>query len=196
MPTTGRSGWVEATQTYKDRQRHAITATALDLLTEHGGTGLSMSTLAEAAGISRPTLYRYYPDLDAVLVGIAQMVADHDDAFAARVRAEPDPTRQLHTALEAVANVAAHTRLPGAALEAALPPAGRDLLRAHQERVRGLLADILRRGVRDGEFAADVDPDADAGLILGLAAHAHPDHVNRVHHLVGKILHSEEPKTT
>jgi AcrR family transcriptional regulator len=187
---------VEATQVYKDRQRHGIALTALDLLVEHGGAGLSMSTLAETAGISRPTLYRYYPDLDAVLVGIAQMVAAHDDAFATMVLAEPDPTSQLHTALEAVADAAAHTTLPGAALEAALPPAGRDLLRAHQEGVRGLLADILRRGVGDGEFAADVDPDADAGLILGLAARAHPDHVDRVHHLVGKILHPQEQQTT
>jgi len=192
MPETDRSGWVEATRDYKDRQRHDIARAALDLLAEHGGAGLSMSTLAESAGISRPTLYRYYPDLDAVLVGIAQMVAEHDEAFAAMVLADPDPTGQLHTALATIAHSAAHTTLAGPALEAALPPAGRDVLRAHQERVRGLIVDILRSGVQDGSFAADVDPDTDAGLILGLAGQAQPDHLDRVHHLVGRILHPTE----
>lgn len=49
-----------------------------------------MAAIAGAAGISRETLYRYYPDIDAVLVGIATSLASHDDAFEAHARQQAD----------------------------------------------------------------------------------------------------------
>lgn len=76
----------------------------------------------------------------------------------------------------------------GAALKGALPPAGRDLPHAHARRVEELVADILRRGVQAGQFAADVEPAGDAALILGLAGRARPDQADRVRHLLAKIL--------
>ena len=62
------------------------------------------------------------------------------------------------------------------------------MLRAHEDRARGLLADILRRGVQAGDFAADIDPKADARFILGLAQQAQADTIERVHVLVDKLI--------
>ncbi len=158
------------------------------MLIESGGSGLSMSALAETVGISRPTLYRYYPDLDSVLIGIAELVARHDDAFVSVIRAEPDPSTQLRIFLDEVVNQDSHGPMTAAAIEAALPPAGRELLRSHEERARSILADILLRGVQSGCFAAEIDPATDARFILGLAQQAQPDTIDRVHLLVDKIL--------
>jgi len=158
------------------------------LLIESGGAGLSMSALAQAAGISRPTLYRYYPDMDSVLVGVAELISQHDEAFASQVLAESDPRRQLRTFIDAVTDPAAHGHLSAVELQAALPPEGRRLLNAHEDRARGLLADILRRGVKDGYFAADVDPDADARFVFGLTQQAQADTIERVHVLVDKLI--------
>jgi len=193
MVTTSRNArgstqWADLTEEYRKGQRESIARTAMALLVESGGAGLSMSALAQAVGISRPTLYRYYPDMDSVLVGVAELVSRHDEAFASQVLAESDPRRQLRTFIDAVTDPAAHGHLSAIELQAALPPEGRKLLNAHEDRARGLLTDILRRGVKDGYFAADLDPDTDARFVLGLTQQAQADTIERVHVLVDKLI--------
>jgi len=193
MPTTirkspGSTQWADLTQAYRTGQRESIAQTAMALLVEGGGVGLSMSALAQAAGISRPTLYRYYPDMESVLVGVAGLFSQHDESFAAEIMAESDPRQQLQTFIDAVTDPSAHGHLTAVELEAALPPEGRALLHGHEDRARGLLADILRRGIQAGVFASDINPDTDARLIFGLAQQAQPDSVERVHVLVDKLV--------
>lgn len=186
--THGTTQWTNVTEAYRNGQRESIAHTAMTLLIEGGGSGLSMSGLAQAAGISRPTLYRYYPDMESVLVGVAELVAQHDEAFAAEVLAEADPRDQLRAFLDAVTDPIAHGHPSAIELEAALPPEGRKLLHAHEDRGRELLVGILKRGVLAGYFAADVDPDTDARFILGLTQQAQADTIERVHVLVDKLI--------
>jgi len=186
----GATQWTNVTESYRNGQRASIAHTAMTLLIEGGGSGLSMSALAQSAGISRPTLYRYYPDMESVLVGVAELVAQHDEAFAAEVLAGADPRQQLRAFLDAVTDPIAHGHPSAIELEAALPPEGRKLLHAHEDRARELLVGILKRGVRAGYFAADVDPDTDALFILGLTQQAQADTIERVHVLVDKLIQS------
>jgi AcrR family transcriptional regulator len=186
--THGTTQWTNVTEAYRNGQRESIAHTAMTLLIEGGGSGLSMSGLAQAAGISRPTLYRYYPDMESVLVGVAELVAQHDEAFAAEVLAEADPRDQLRAFLDAVTDPIAHGHPSAIELEAALPPEGRKLLHAHEDRGRELLVGILKRGVQAGYFAADVNPDTDALFILGLTQQAQADTIERVHVLVDKLI--------
>jgi TetR/AcrR family transcriptional regulator, mexCD-oprJ operon repressor len=59
-----------------DRTATAILDAAAHALSEHGGR-TSMADVAAAAGVSRATLYRYYPDRDALLDALAsQALAD------------------------------------------------------------------------------------------------------------------------
>src|SRR6266568_844733 len=59
-----------------DRTKAAILDAAAHALSEHGGR-TSMADVAAAAGVSRATLYRYYPDRDALLDALAsQALAD------------------------------------------------------------------------------------------------------------------------
>lgn len=95
----------------------------------------------------------------------------------------------VRTFIDAVTDPAAHGHLSAVELEAALPPEGRRLLHAHEDRARGLLADILRRGVKAGVFSPDVDPDIDARLIFGLTQQAQAGTIECVHVLVDKLVH-------
>ena len=197
MPATvrkahGSTQWAELTEAYRTGQRESIAHTAMALLIEGGGAGLSMSALAQAAGISRPTLYRYYPDMESVLVGIAGLFSQHDESFAAEIMAEADPRQQLRAFIDAVTDPAAHGHLSAIELEAALPPEGRKLLHAHEDRARGLLADILRRGIQAGVFSSDLNPDTDARLIFGLTQQAQADTIDRVHVLVNTLVQPTE----
>jgi TetR/AcrR family transcriptional repressor of mexCD-oprJ operon len=66
MPLTSASG----TAPRHDRTAAAILDAAAHTLAEHGGSA-NMAELAAAAGVSRATLYRYYPDREALLQALA-----------------------------------------------------------------------------------------------------------------------------
>ncbi len=177
--------WSEARLDHRNRQAANIAMGALSLLADDGGSALSMAAVANRAGISRQTLYRYYKDLDALLVGVAEAVASHDEEFEGLVRDLPDPSSQLELIARAVAD---HDEVDPASLTAIVPPEGREVLEQHMARVRQLVAEILGRGIESGIFDEGLDPDADARLILGLLAAAEPGEPERALHLLRKLV--------
>jgi AcrR family transcriptional regulator len=187
--------WRRATLDHRTRQSEAIAGAALSLLLEHGAPALTMAAIAAAADISRQTLYRYYPDIDAVLVGVAELLASHDDHLETHVRAQADPAAQLDVLVHTVTQAAGHGNPEAAALRATLPPAARDVLTRHEDRVTRLLADVLRDGVGRGVFRTDLEPESDAPLVLGLAAAADPNNPGRALTLVHRIVSPEENPT-
>jgi len=187
--------WERAKLDHRTRQADAIAAAALSLLLEHGAPAMTMAAIATAADVSRQTLYRYYPDIDAVLVGIAELVASHDDHLDAHVRTQPDPAAQLEALIQTVAQAAGHDNPDVAALRATLPPAARDVLTRHEDRVTRLLMDVLEDGMGRGVFRADLEPANDAPLIFGLAAAADPTNPERAITLIHRIVNPEESPT-
>ena len=173
---------------HRSRQAEAIAAAALGLLLGKGASALSMAAIADAAGVSRQTLYRYYGDVDAVLVGIAELVAGGDADLEAALGGFEDPVARLEWMLDAVVGAGAHGDHTSVELRGALPPAARDLLAAHEGRVRDLLAGVLAEGIAAGVFSADLVPTEDAAMLLGLAAAAEPGTSQRVITLVHRIV--------
>ena len=185
--------WQQTRLDHRTQQSEAIAATALSLIIEHGAPALTMAAIAAAAGISRQTLYRYYPDIDAVLVGIAELVASHDDHFEAQVLEKAGPNAQLDVILRTVVHTGDHGNEDPAALRASLPPPAREVLARHEDRIVQLLANVLKTGIDDGVFRNDLDPSADAPLILGLAAAADPGNAARAIALVHQMV-DPDPK--
>jgi AcrR family transcriptional regulator len=75
-----------------DAHRAAVREAALDataaLVAEHGLVALTMSQIAERAGIGRATLYKYFPDVQAVLTAWHErQIATHLE----RLTAAADP---------------------------------------------------------------------------------------------------------
>lgn len=188
--------WNETRREHRARQRIAIAASALDLVAQLGAPGLTMASIAEAAGVSRQTLYRYYDDVDAVLVGVAEFVTTSDDDFARRVRELPDPAAQLDAIVAAATN-RDHAHQTPAALVGLLSPTARDILTRHRARACELLGDVLRLGVADGSFDSHVEPRSDAPLILGLLDATDPSEPERAASLVHRLVRPthQEPST-
>ncbi len=67
----------------------AIAATALLLFTERGVDGVSMNEIAEAAGISRRSLFRWFPSKAALVWGGTIEADERLDAAFAALPAEP-----------------------------------------------------------------------------------------------------------
>ncbi|MEZ5237433.1 MAG: TetR/AcrR family transcriptional regulator [Microthrixaceae bacterium] len=177
---------------HRSRQSGAIAEAALSLILDRGASALTMAAIATTAGISRQTLYRYYPDIDAVLVGVAELVASHDDHLEAEVRALPEPAAQLDTIVRAVATAAGHDNPEATALLATLPPKAREVLAQHEARTTGIVVDILQTGIDRGIFRAGIEPSADAPLILGLASAGDPADPGRAITLVHRIVDPQE----
>lgn len=180
--------WRQARDDHRARQAEAIAATALSLITAHGAPALTMAAIAAAAGISRQTLYRYYRDVDAVLVGVAELITHEHEQFEAAVAQAGNPAAQLDLILRTVAAAAGHGD-NAAALRAALPPDAREVLTDHEARLHQVLADVLTAGVEADLFRSDLAPSTDAPLILGLVtAAANADRARRAIDLVHRIV--------
>lgn len=80
----------------KQRTRQAISDAAIRLILDRGFDGVSVADIADAAEISKPTLFKYFPTKEDLVV---DRIADHLDELAATVRnrtADQTPLAALH----------------------------------------------------------------------------------------------------
>lgn len=137
--------------------RRAILTAATDLLTRPGGTPVTTAEIAAAAGVSKQTIYRWWPSKGAVLL----------EAMAewARSSAPDRDTGGLRTDLTAflTATFTAAAVQPAAALlravlaEAQTDPATTTLLEEFARDRRAILHHILDRARIRGELDAGAD---------------------------------------
>lgn len=82
-----------------DQQRDEILARAAELFANQGYAGTSMNEVAGACGVTKPALYHYFRDKDALLAAIAQGHIDHLEEIVADVRATQLPPAEHLRAL-------------------------------------------------------------------------------------------------
>lgn len=80
METTWNLSAREAALHRQDEKRRLVMAEAARFFSRRGYHGTSMSAVAAALGVSKATLYNYFPDKAALLFGCAR--AAHDGAVA------------------------------------------------------------------------------------------------------------------
>ncbi|WP_328855597.1 TetR/AcrR family transcriptional regulator [Microbispora hainanensis] len=85
----------------KERTRRAISEVAIAMFLEHGFDQVGVAEIAAAAEVSKPTLFRYFPTKEDLVL---ERIADHRGEAAAVVRARPagrTPLDALHDAFMA-----------------------------------------------------------------------------------------------
>ena len=60
--------WTETIEAHRRAVHEAVLDTTAALVAEHGLRAVTMSQIAEQTGIGRATLYKYFPDVEAILV--------------------------------------------------------------------------------------------------------------------------------
>jgi len=89
-----------------DTQREQILARAAELFARQGYSATSMNQVAEACGVSKPSLYHYVRDKDQLLVEIAEGHVAKLNALVEEVRREPlAPEARLRRLIEAFLDV-------------------------------------------------------------------------------------------
>lgn len=136
----------------KDAKREEIVRAAVQLFTDVGYDATTMAHLAEAAGITRNTIYWYFADKDAVLIAVLDRLV-HD---ALQEHAEQTARLWHEQAWWAVTRLNQLHRLVSVVhVRAAMSPAVAAWHDAFHELADALLADGLRRaGVAEADLEA------------------------------------------
>ncbi|MEU6251249.1 TetR/AcrR family transcriptional regulator [Streptomyces sp. NPDC047043] len=151
--------WTETIEEHRRTVRDAILTTTAELAAERGVRSVTMSQIAEQVGIGRATLYKYFPDVDSILLAWHDgRITEHLGQLA-EVRDQVDGAgEQLEAVLRAFAHISRQSRgHHGTEFAAFLH---RDERVAHAEQqLHGMIRDLLAAGVRAGDFREDVAPD-------------------------------------
>jgi AcrR family transcriptional regulator len=178
--------WDETIEAHRRAVRDATLDTTAALVAEHGLASVTMSQIAAETGIGRATLYKYFPDVDAILVAWHErQVAEHL-AQLAEVRDQAGRAGERLKAVLGTYALILHEH-HGSDLAASLHR-GAHVAQAHQQ-LRDFVRDLLREGAASGEVRDDVPPEELASYCLhAVAAARHLPSKAAVSRLVGIIL--------
>lgn len=144
------------------RQHDALLSSFHRLISERGYGAVTLADVATGAGVSRTTVYNYFPDKEALLLALL----DRDvQALVDRVRTEvadaPDATSAMVRYIASQIGEFARNDVASHDLIGQLGPSGVAGLRRHLAPVSELHREILGRGIDSGEFRVlDVDETA------------------------------------
>jgi AcrR family transcriptional regulator len=160
--------WNETIEAHRAAVRDAILDTTAELVAENG-LSVTMSRIAEKTGIGRATLYKYFPDVEAILLAWHERhVTSHLEHLAELRDQAGDARQRLEAVLEAYALIQ-HKR--HATELAALLHRDEHVARAHQH-LTDIIRDLLTEGAQTGDVRNDIPPEELANYCLYALASA------------------------
>lgn len=168
--------WSDTIDSHRRQVNDAILDATAELIAEQGPMSVSMSAIAERAGIGRATLYKYFPDVESILVAWHQRdFADH----LQRLKTLTDSDSVTLDDLAAFVRSQRHHHGPATRAEAvgALAQTVADLGTidgAVRDEIIGALASLLDRLAQRQEVRTDHTPETLARWLFH-AIHAPSD---------------------
>ena len=150
-------GETQPTRADAVKNRLLLLETARQLFAAHGVEAVSMSAIAEAAGVGKGTLYRHFENKTE----LCQALLDHDqrqlqEATLRQLRDEPDPLKNLRWFVRTVVEFVGRNgeMLCAGARSGMLPPLEHPAHYWWRQTIRGLLEQLQAPGDRD--YVADM----------------------------------------
>ncbi|GAB2579392.1 TetR/AcrR family transcriptional regulator [Streptomyces capparidis] len=122
-----------------------------------------LNEIAKRAGVGQGTLYRHFPNREALLAEVYRRDVEELVSAASALLAEHEPVEALRRWLDRVIDYAEIKRGVLAALE---PAAWQDLVADSRNPIEGALGHLLDAGKAAGSIRTDVDAD---GVLLLIA---------------------------
>ena len=163
--------WNETIEAHRRAVRDAILETTWALVAEQGLRSVTMSRIAEETGIGRATLYKYFPDVEAILLAWHERhVSGHLEHLAELRNQAAEVSERLEAVLEAYALIQ-HKRKHHATELIALLHRDEHVFRAQQQ-LTDIVRDLLTEAAETGDVRGDVAPDELASYCLHALAAA------------------------
>jgi AcrR family transcriptional regulator len=164
--------WNDTIEAHRRAVRDATLDTTAALVAEHGLRSVTMSQIAESTGIGRATLYKYFPDVETILLAWHEReVAGHLGQLAEARDQAGDARERLEAVLEAYALITHQSHGRHDAELAAFLHQDEQVARAQQQ-LRSMVRDLLAEAAESGDVRADVAPDELASYCLHALAAA------------------------
>ncbi|MBR7836597.1 TetR/AcrR family transcriptional regulator [Actinospica durhamensis] len=179
--------WNETIAGHRETVRETIMDTAWRLVGERGLSAVTMSQIAEQAGIGRATLYKYFPDVEAIVIAWHERQIGAHLARLAAIRDEhTDPGAALRAVLTGYAHLSRHRGAhPGDLTSFLHRGAHTDTAQQH---LRALVTHLVADAAAAGAIRTDTAPDELATYALhALAAAADLPDDAAVNRLVGLV---------
>lgn len=161
MPTL----WNDTIEAHRREVRDAVLETAATLVAEHGLRSVTMSQIAAVTGIGRATLYKYFADVEAILLAWHErQVAGHLQHLNQVRNQTSDAGKRLEAVLEAYALMSRQGH--GTEL-AALLHQGEHIAHAHRH-----LSDLMRNLILEAREAGHVRNDVAPEELASYCIHA------------------------
>jgi AcrR family transcriptional regulator len=191
--------WTETIDAHRREVRDAIVDTTVTLAAEHGLLSVTMSQIAEKTGIGRATLYKYFPDVQAIVLAwhdrqvsnhLELLVQVRDQATGSEKRLEAVLTAYAHIHQQRAMHHRHHTH--GAELATFLH---RDEhIAGAQQQVHKLVGELLAEVAAEGNVRDDVPVDELAAYCVHALDAASDLHSKAaVHRLVAVVLSGVRP---
>ncbi len=187
--------WNETIEAHRREVRDAILDTTAALVAQGGLRSVKMSQIAEETGIGRATLYKYFPDVEAILLAWHERQIAAHLHYLAEVRDRAGDSRErLEAVLEAYALISRDSRgHHDRELVAFLHRDGQ--VAGAEQQLRTMVRDLVARGAKSGDVRDDVAPDELASYCLhALTAASSLPSKAAVRRLVAVILAGLRPR--
>lgn len=188
--------WTRTIETHRREVGEAILDTTAALVAEQGLRSVTMSQIAEQAGIGRATLYKYFPDVESILVAWHQRHAEGRLAQLAELRDQTgDPGHALEAVLYALGTHLHHNRgQGGGGTDLAALVHQHDHVRDIEGKLRRFVRDVVAEAAKVGAARSDIAPEELASYALhALSGAANAPSKQALRRLVGLTLDGLRP---
>lgn len=185
--------WNETITAHRETVREAILDAAWHLVGELGLPAVTMSQIAERAGIGRATLYKYFPDVEAILLAWHErQITAHLEQLTAIREQSTDPAERLRAVLTGYAFLSRHRGAHPGDLTSFLHRGAHT--EPAQQQLLSLVTQLLVEAAAAGAVRADTNPAQLASYALhALAAAADLPDEAAVHRLIELVTTGLQP---
>jgi AcrR family transcriptional regulator len=147
--------WNETIEAHRGQVREAILDAAAALVFAQGLRAVTMSQVAERAGIGRATLYKYFPDVETILrTWHARQIHAHLSQLVRVREGAGSVGERLAAVLTAYAHIARRTGGHDRELVTFLHPD--EQIVSAQNQLRTLIRDLIAEGAAAGQLRGDI----------------------------------------
>jgi AcrR family transcriptional regulator len=189
--------WTQTIEAHRREVREAILDTTVALVADHGLRSVTMTQIAEQTGIGRATLYKYFPDVESILVAWhSHHVIEHLEHLAAVRDEAASPGKLLEAVLHAYALIAHGMSQHRYGDEFQALVHRDEHVAGAQQQLHDLIRDVLTHAAKAGDIRDDIAPDELANYCLhALNAAGRLPSKAAVHRLASLTLAGMRPDT-
>ena len=151
--------WEESIEGHRRAVRDAITEAAWQVAEEHGPLAVTMTQVAKEAGIGRATLYKYFTDVESILIAQhARHVEGHLQALEELRTGSTPVGSRLVAVVGAYASICFHRAQHSSTDVSALVHRGPEVADA-ERRLRGVFAQLIAEAATEGLVRTDMNSE-------------------------------------